>query len=99
MCGHSGTEERIGARLFAGGFFSTARLSVSMATPANIATGTRTRRQRVALPGAAPFAKVFQVAVTAGILAYCFSFIPAAFIDGIVCGLITGAIFLWRWPY
>jgi hypothetical protein len=82
-----------------------------MATPANIATGTRTRRQRVALPGAAPFAKVFQVAVTAGILAYCFSFIPnavwfgsyqrtivASFIDGIVYGLITGAIFAWRWP-
>jgi hypothetical protein len=66
---------------------------------------------RVALPGAAPFAKVFQVAVTAGILAYCFSFIPnavwfgsyqrtivASFIDGIVYGLITGAIFAWCWP-
>jgi hypothetical protein len=66
---------------------------------------------RVALPGAAPFAKVFQVAATAGILAYCFSFIPnavwfgsytrtivATFIDGIVYGLITGAIFAWRWP-
>src|SRR6266481_9315142 len=33
---------------------------------------------RVALPGAAPFAKVFQVAATAGILAHCFSFIPNA---------------------
>ncbi len=67
---------------------------------------------RVALPGAAPFAKVFQVAATAGILAYCFSFIPndvwfgsykrtivATFIDGIVYGLITGAIFAWRWPH
>jgi hypothetical protein len=67
---------------------------------------------RVAIPGAAPFAKVFQVAATAGILAYCFSFIPnavwfgsykrtivATFIDGIVYGLITGAIFAWRWPY
>lgn len=66
---------------------------------------------RVALPGAASFAKVFQVAATAGILAYCFSFIPnavwfgsykrtivASFIDGIVYGLITGAIFAWRWP-
>jgi hypothetical protein len=66
---------------------------------------------RVALPGAAPFAKVFQVAGTAGILAYCFSFIPNAvwfgsyrrtivanIIDGIVYGLITGAIFAWRWP-
>ena len=66
---------------------------------------------RVALPGAAPFAKVFQVAATAGILAYCFSFIRNAVwfgsykrtivanvIDGIVYGLITGAIFAWRWP-
>ena len=66
---------------------------------------------RVALPGAAPFAKVFQVAGTAGILAYCFSHIPTAvwfgsyrrtiianFVDGIVYGLITGAIFAWRWP-
>ena len=66
---------------------------------------------RVALPGAAPFAKVFQVAATAGILAYCFSFIPNAvwfgsykrtiaanIVDGIVYGLITGAIFAWRWP-
>jgi len=67
---------------------------------------------RVALPGVAPFAKVFQVAATAGILAYCFSFIPTAvwfgsykrtivanFIDGIFYGLITGAIFAWRWPH
>ncbi len=66
---------------------------------------------RVALPGPAEFAKVFQIAATAGILAYCFSFIPnavwfgaykrtiiASFIDGIVYGLITGAIFAWRWP-
>jgi hypothetical protein len=63
-------------------------------------------------PGPASFAKVFQVAATAGILAYCFSFIPTAvwfgsykrtivatFIDGIVYGLITGAIFAWRWPH
>jgi hypothetical protein len=66
---------------------------------------------RVALPGPAPFTKVLQVAGTAGILAYCFSFIPNAvwfgsykrtivanFVDGIVYGLITGAIFAWRWP-
>ena len=66
---------------------------------------------RVALSGPAPFAKVFQVAGTAGILAYCFSFIPNAvwfgsykrtivanIVDGIVYGLITGAIFAWRWP-
>jgi hypothetical protein len=67
---------------------------------------------RVALPGAAPFAKVFQVAATAGILAYCFSFIPNAVwfgsykrtivanvVDGIVYGLITGALFAWLWPH
>ena len=67
---------------------------------------------RVALPGAAPFAKVFQVAATAGILAYCFSFIPnalwfgaykrtiaATIFDGIVFGLVIGAIFAWRWPH
>jgi hypothetical protein len=67
---------------------------------------------RVALPGAAPFAKVFQIAATAGILAYSFSFIPnalwfgaykrtivASIIDGIVFGLIIGAIFAWRWPH
>src|SRR5580700_2676694 len=60
---------------------------------------------RVVLPGPAEFAKVFQIAATAGILAYSFSFIPnalwfgaykrtiiASFIDGIVYGLITGAI-------
>lgn len=67
---------------------------------------------RVALPGPAPFAKVFQIAATAGILAYCFSFIPnaiwwgsykrtivASVIDGIVYGCITGAIFAWFWQH
>ncbi len=67
---------------------------------------------RVAIPGAAPFAKVFQIAGTAGVLAYCFSFIPngvwfgaykrtlvASFIDGIAFGCITGAIFGWCWPH
>jgi hypothetical protein len=67
---------------------------------------------RVAIPGPAEFAKVFQVAATAGILAYCFSFIPSALwwssykrtivaniIDGILYGAITGAIFAWRWPH
>jgi hypothetical protein len=66
----------------------------------------------VALPNPAKFAKVFQVVGTAGILAYSFSFIPnaiwfgaykrtivASIIDGIVFGLITGAIFAWRWPH
>ncbi len=67
---------------------------------------------RVALPGAASFQQVFQVAATAGVLAYCFSSIPnalwfgsykrtvvATFIDGILYGAITGAIFGWCWPY
>ena len=67
---------------------------------------------RIALPGPAEFAKVFQVAATAGILAYCFSHIPNAIwwgsykrtivanvIDGIIYGAITGAIFAWRWPH
>ena len=66
----------------------------------------------VALPKTAEFAKVFQVVGTAGILAYSFSFIPnaiwfgsykrtivASIIDGIAFGLITGAIFAWRWPH
>jgi hypothetical protein len=73
---------------------------------------------RVALPpitDAAPppsFARVFQVAATAGVLAYCFSFIlnaiwwgsykrtiVANFVDGIIYGAITGVIFAWRWPH
>jgi hypothetical protein len=67
---------------------------------------------RVALPGAAPSAKVFQVAATAGVLAYCFSSIPnalwfgaykrtivASIIDGIVFGVITGAIFACFWEH
>ena len=67
---------------------------------------------RVALPGAEPFARVFQIAATAGVLAYCFSSIPnalwfgaypraivAAFVDGIVYGLITGVLFAWNWPH
>src|SRR5262245_25156013 len=66
----------------------------------------------VALPKTAAFAKVFQVVGTAGILAYSFAFLPTAIwfgaykrtivisiIDGIVFGVITGAIFAWRWPH
>lgn len=58
-----------------------------------------------------PFAKVFQVTGTAGILAYCFASIPndiwfqkspramlTCFIDGAVFGLATGAIFAAMWP-
>ncbi len=67
---------------------------------------------RVALPGPAAFAKVFQIAATAGILAYCFSFLPSSiwwgsykrtivanFIDGVIFGVIIGSIFAWRWPH
>lgn len=59
----------------------------------------------------APFAKVMQVCGTAGVLAYCFAFIPNGiwfgqsgrailmnFIDGIVFGLVTGAVFAALWP-
>lgn len=65
----------------------------------------------VALPAGAGFAKVFRVVGTAGVLAYSFSFIPSAvwfgayrraivagIFDGVVCGVVTGAIFAWRWP-
>jgi hypothetical protein len=67
---------------------------------------------RVAIPGVAPFAKVFQVAGTAGVLAYSFSFVPSALwfgaskrtivvsvLDGVVYGVITGGVFAWRWPH
>lgn len=61
--------------------------------------------------GGQPFGKVFQVTGTAGVLAYCFASIPndiwfqkspramaMCFIDGIVFGLATGAIFAAMWP-
>ncbi len=72
---------------------------------------------RLAVPSApggpgTSFARVFQVAGTAGILAYSFSFVPNALwwgsyrrtivaniLDGVVYGLMTGAIFAWRWPH
>lgn len=65
----------------------------------------------VALPKSAASAKVFQVVTTAGILAYSFAGIPnaiwfgaykrtiaASIFDGLVFGVITGALFAWRWP-
>lgn len=61
--------------------------------------------------GGTLFWKVFQVVGTAGILAYCFASFPndlwfqkkrramaMEWIDGIVFGLITAAIFAWLWP-
>lgn len=57
------------------------------------------------------FAQAFQITGTAGVLAYCFSFIPShiwfqaypratvmCLIDGVVYGLMTGAIFAALWP-
>ncbi len=57
------------------------------------------------------FAKVMQVLGTAGILAYCFASLPndiwfqksgrevlMNLIDGVIFGLITGAVFGWLWP-
>jgi hypothetical protein len=64
-----------------------------------------------ALKSGADFISVFRITGTAAILAYCFASIPNAiwfntptrsivtnFIDGVVYGLITGAIFAWLWP-
>ena len=65
-----------------------------------------------ALPHAgSSFAHTFQVLGTAGILAYCFASFPGDiwfqrsrramttnFIDGVVFGLIPGAVFAWLWP-
>ncbi|MBC7834942.1 MAG: hypothetical protein H7Y88_07555 [Phycisphaerales bacterium] len=65
----------------------------------------------LALPAGSDFARVFRVTGTAGILAYTISFLPNAIwfcmpkraiamnlIDGIVYGLITGAVFGALWP-
>lgn len=64
-----------------------------------------------AIPKGATFSKVFQVVGTVGVLAYAFAHVPhgiwfgaykkaiaANILDGVVYGLITGAIFAWRWP-
>ncbi len=66
---------------------------------------------RETLPNGAAFARVFQVVGTAGVLTWCFSFIAnmiwfnggaraiaMCFIDGLVYGLVTGAIFAFLWP-
>ena len=63
------------------------------------------------LPPGTPREKLYQVLGTAGILAYCFAFIPngiwfqvsrrAMFmnvIDGVVYGLVTATVFAWLWP-
>lgn len=61
--------------------------------------------------GGATFGQVFRVLGTAGILAYCFASFPGDLwfqkkrramamdlIDGVVFGVITGAVFAWLWP-
>ncbi|MGH7130562.1 MAG: hypothetical protein ACREJO_01260 [Phycisphaerales bacterium] len=63
------------------------------------------------IPMGAPFAKVMQVIGTAGVLAYAFAFLPnhiwfganrsatwSSVFDGVVYGLVTGAIFGLMWP-
>lgn len=57
------------------------------------------------------FSKVMQVLGTAGVLAYCIASLPndiwfqrsrrevfMGLIDGVVFGLLTGAVFAWLWP-
>lgn len=59
----------------------------------------------------ASFGTVFRFAAGAGVLAYCFSFIPSAIwwgaykrtivanvVDGVAYAAITGAMFAWLWP-
>lgn len=66
---------------------------------------------RETLPDGAQFGRVFQVVGTAGILTWCFSFIPnmiwfnggiratvMCIIDGVVYGLVSGAVFASLWP-
>jgi len=64
-----------------------------------------------ARPAGAGFLPVFRVAGATAVLGYCFGSIPNAlffgkparfvltdFIDALVYGLMTGAIFAWLWP-
>jgi hypothetical protein len=79
-----------------------ATLGISAGTPADRALAGADG------PG---FMGVFRFTGTAAIMAYCFAQIPhqiwfgtplrnimTALVDGIVYGLITGAIFAWLWP-
>ena len=66
-------------------------------------------RHGAPLPAQHSFADVMQISGTAGVLAYSFAFLPSGIwfqtkpralamcvIDGVVYGLLTGAIFAWR---
>lgn len=59
----------------------------------------------------AAFGQVMRIAGTAGVLAYCFAFLPNSIwfaqktratllcvFDGLIFGLVTGAVFAWLWP-
>lgn len=63
------------------------------------------------LPAGAPLIQVFRVVGTIGFMAYAFGAIPAGIwmgqpqkivikdvIDGLIYGLVTGALFGWLWP-
>ncbi len=65
----------------------------------------------LARPAGAPWIAVFRVAGAVGVLGYCAGAIPGAIffskpgrfvltdlIDGVVYGLLTGAVFAWLWP-
>jgi len=69
------------------------------------------RHDGVPVAPAPSFGRVMQITGTAGVAAYAFAFIPGGvwfqakgrslvlgMIDGVVYGLVTGAIFAWRWP-
>jgi len=66
---------------------------------------------RAAIPGPAAFASVFRISATAGVLAYTFASIPnalwfgsyrrtilATVVDGVIFGLVIGAVFSASWP-
>lgn len=66
----------------------------------------------VSLRSGAPSMEVFRLAGTAGILGYAFGTIPDSIwygkpwvvtikqmIDGVIVGLLTGAVFAWLWPH
>jgi hypothetical protein len=76
---------------------------------ASVLVGYVAWHTRASFPG--DFADRFQVLGTIGILTYCFSFLPNmiwfqagkramvnGIADGVLYGIVTGAIFSWLWP-